>query len=154
MPVFYCTGDIFLSRAQTLAHGVNCRGKMGRGLAVEFKRRFPEMFKEYKRRCHKKELKPGGAYLEKDITPWVLNLATQDTTRGARLGYVKTCFHWVAHNYKKLGITSLAIPRIGAGLGGLEWEEVSAAIDDILGALSIPIYVYEYYEPGISGEEV
>ena len=77
MPVRFVSGDLFLSRAQTLPHGVNCRGRMGAGIALDFRRRFPEMFEEYRRRCRQGTLRPGGALLWTQNDPWVLNLATQ-----------------------------------------------------------------------------
>lgn len=87
MSVEYICGDLFLSQAQTLAHGVNCRGRMGAGIDVEFRRRFPKMYKEYRQRCNRDELRPGDLFLWKESTPWVLNLATPDRTSGARAGF-------------------------------------------------------------------
>jgi len=59
-----------------MAHGVSCAGRMGAGIALEFRRRFPEMFQEYRRRCYKKRLQPGDLFLWKQSQPWVLNMAT------------------------------------------------------------------------------
>jgi len=62
MSIIYLSGDIFNSNAQTLGHGCNTKGKMGAGIAREFKRQYPYMFKEYKRRCYNEILEPGGYY--------------------------------------------------------------------------------------------
>ena len=148
MSVIPASGDLFLSKAQTLAHGVNCSGRMGAGIAAEFKKRFPEMFAEYRRRCRGGELQPGGAYLEKKTTPWVLNLATQATTSGARPEFVRSCFDWIASNYRAEGITSIAMPRIAAGLGGLDRAEVERTIREILNPLPIRVTVYTEYIAG------
>ncbi len=61
MAVEYVSGDLFLSRAQTLAHGVNCAGKMGAGIAKEFKKQFPAMFQRYKQLCRTNQLKPAAS---------------------------------------------------------------------------------------------
>lgn len=63
MVVEYVSGDLFETQCQTIGHGVNCRGRMGAGVAVEFRRRFPEMYQEYRRRCHAGELSPGEIFL-------------------------------------------------------------------------------------------
>jgi O-acetyl-ADP-ribose deacetylase (regulator of RNase III) len=143
MTLQYLTGDLFSSGAQTLGHGVNCRGRMGRGIATEFKARFPAMFKEYRRRCHSGELQPGEVYLEKGTTPWVLNLATQATTGGARLEYIEQCACWVADHHEREGIVNLALPRLGSGLGGLEWSDVEGVLEQYLGGISLPVTVYQ-----------
>lgn len=153
MPVKYVRGDLFLSEAQTLAHGVNCRGRMGAGIAVEFRRRFPKMYKEYRQRCHHEELRPGDLLLWKESTPWVLNLATQDRTSGATIAFVEECLTGLARGRANDGITSLAMPRIAAGLGGLAWHEIRDLIDSILGPLPIPIFVYEDYVEGLAADE-
>ena len=62
-------GDIFKSEAQTLVNTVNCVGIMGKGLALEFKKRFPDMFKDYFELCHKGEMQLGKPYLYKRLVP-------------------------------------------------------------------------------------
>ena len=149
----FLKGDIFLSRAQTIAHGCNTRGKMGAGIAVEFRARWPQMFEQYRNLCHRDELQPGGYFLYKDSDPWILNLATQSTTRGATLEHISGCLHAIASSYLAEGITSLAMPRLGAGLGGLRWEDVKHVIVGELGSLTIPVFVYEEYVAGLKAAE-
>lgn len=153
MSVQFLEGDLFLSDAQTIAHGCNCRGRMGAGIAAQVKAMHPEMFQEYRRRCHKGELQPGGHYLYRESIPWVLNLATQDTSGGARIEFVERCFEDFVDYYEEEGITSLAMPRIAAGLGRLEWVDVKALICDALGPLPIPVYVYEEFQRGLKAKE-
>ena len=153
MGIQFLTGDIFYSKAQTIAHGCNCRGRMGAGIALEIKRRYPRMFKEYRRRCHKGLFAPGGYFLHKESTPWILNLATQGTIDGAEAGHVERCFRELPQYYGQEGITSLAVPRIAAGLGGLEWQDVRRLICEILGPMTIPIFVYEDYQRGSRADE-
>lgn len=153
MSIHYVTGDLFLSRVQTLAHGVNCRGRMGAGIAREFRRRFPEMFNEYRRLCHNGRLRPGEVHLWKDEPKWVLNLATQDVIEQAQLSFVRGALIRVAENYNSMGITSVAVPRIASGLGGIEWAIVREEIEELWGSLPIPIFVYEVYREGITADE-
>ncbi len=71
--------DILQSNAQTLINTVNCVGIMGKGIALEFKNRFPEMFEDYVRRCQRKEVKPGVPYLFKRLSPPnIINFPTKD----------------------------------------------------------------------------
>jgi O-acetyl-ADP-ribose deacetylase (regulator of RNase III) len=62
-------GDLFSSKAQTLVNTVNCVGIMGKGVALEFKKRFPEMFKDYEQRCERREVRLGRPYLYKTLVP-------------------------------------------------------------------------------------
>lgn len=72
-------GDILRSKAQTLINTVNCVGIMGKGIALEFKKRFPEMFDDYAQRCERKEVKPGVPYLYKTLLPpQIVNFPTKD----------------------------------------------------------------------------
>ena len=72
-------GDILQSKAQTLINTVNCVGIMGKGIALEFKKRFPEMFQDYVERCERKEVRPGVPYLYKALLPpQIVNFPTKD----------------------------------------------------------------------------
>ena len=153
MTVHFLAGDLFLSGAQVLAHGVNCRGRMGAGIAQEFKRRWPRMFKEYRRRCHVGALVPGGMMLWCESTPWILNLATQDTSGGARLDAVDEALASLALNHQELGIRSVAMPQVAAGLGGLDWSQVRAVILARLAASALQVYVYETWVEGLAATE-
>ena len=152
MPVTFCSGDLFLSGAQTLAHGCNCRGAMGAGIAVGFKERFPQMYQRYKHKCIFGEFQPGDAYVDKECEPWVLNLATQWAFGGAKLDFIRQAFQWIADHYKEEEITSIAMPRIGAGYGKLDWQSIKKLVIDILHPLPIPIYVYGEFVAGVKGD--
>lgn len=154
MPLQIVRGDLFLSGAQTLAHGCNTRGRMGAGIAVAFKERFPDMFRDYRRQCRNGTFQPGQIALYPQQRPWVLNLATQDSLGGARLEYVRSCFSAISEDFGDLGIRSLAMPRIAAGLGGLEWEAVLDLAYAWLDPLEIPIIFYEEFLPGVRAREV
>src|SRR5690349_5195726 len=92
MPIQFVSGDLFANRcgAQALAHGCNCQGSMGAGIATGFRDRYAEMYAEYRRRCKAKprEFSLGDAWLWKDEKkPWVFNLGTQDGVWRARACY-------------------------------------------------------------------
>src|SRR5437667_12575601 len=78
MPITTRIGNLFDSKAQTLVNTVNCVGIMGKGIALEFKKRFPEMFLDYENRCARKEVELGKPYLYKRVVPpWILNFPTK-----------------------------------------------------------------------------
>ena len=137
--------DIFSSDAQTLVNAVNSVGVMGGGLAALFKDRFPEMYIDYVAACETGELKPGHPHLWKGEEKWVLNFPTMDTlAEGARLDWIEQGLITVADNYRKWGVESLSFPKLGCGIGGLDWEEVYPLMVRRIGNLPIPVYVHDY----------
>lgn len=151
--IHYVSGDLFLSAAQTLAHGVNCQGVMGAGIARTFKNRDRDMYTEYRLLCKRGELRPGGLMLWRRDEPWILNLATQDEVRRADVIYVNKALAVLARHIDDLGITSVAMPLVGAGLGGLPEGLVKEALERHLGGAAIPIFVYDVFEPELPGIE-
>jgi len=153
MSIHFTQGDLFLTGAQTVAHGCNTKGRMGAGVAVEIKRRFPEVFPDYRKRCKAERFRPGDIQLYKECQPWVLNLATQDSLSGARLEYLQKCFSQIAKSFEQLQITSIAMPMVGAGLGGLDEDSVINVMKEQLDSLPIPIIVYDNFIPNKEGNE-
>lgn len=151
MPVEYTTGDLFANRlgAEALAHGCNCAGSMGAGIAVGFKERYPAMFEEYRRRCKAdpSEFTLGSVFLWRDAgKPAVFNLGTQPRPgRGATYPAVEAALRAVRALADAEGITSVAVPRIAAGYGGLSWKKVRAIIDAVFADWSGRVIVYEDY---------
>lgn len=128
----YITGDIFTTRMPALAQGVNLRGVMGGGIAKLIADRFPEILPEYKQACYSRTLQGGGILPTLTNIPgfYILNLATQDNLgRDARLNWVESSMiaavTWAEENF----LEGFAVPRIGAGIGGLEWDDVRATIE-------------------------
>lgn len=118
-------GDIFKSGCQTLVNPVNCVGFMGKGLALEFKNRYPIMFDDYRKRCEYGGLEAGKPYVYKGSSPWILNFPTKNDWRNnSEIQYVADGLLYLLEHYKEWGITSLAIPALGCGLGGLDVESV------------------------------
>lgn len=149
MAIEYRTGDLFAAEdADALAHGCNCAGAMGRGIAVEFKRRWPAMFEEYRQRCHDGRLPLGGVF------PWaapegltVYNLGTQAHWRsGAVLSAIESSVTAMADHASANGIRRIAMPRIGAGLGGLDWAEVEAVVAEAVEGRPFAVAVHQLAE--------
>ncbi len=141
------SGNLFESKAQTLVNTVNCVGIMGKGIALEFKKRFSEMYKDYLVRCQRKEVKLGKPYLYKSLTPpWILNFPTKEHWRSvSRIDDIIKGLEYLHQNYKKWGITSLAVPPLGCGSGQLEWRIVGPTLYRYLTQLDIPVELYAPY---------
>src|SRR5206468_3390836 len=103
------------SKAQTLVNTVNTVGVMGKGVALEFKKRFPEMYADYSRRCARHEVELGRPYLFKQLVgPWILNFPTKDHWRSlSKLTDIIEGLEYLHDHYKQWGITSLAVPPLG-----------------------------------------
>jgi len=137
-------GSLFESNAQTLVNTVNCVGVMGKGIALEFKQRFPKMYKDYEERCRAKQVRLGQPYLFKDLVgPWVLNFPTKDHWRSvSRLQDITAGLEYLRRHHRAWGITSLAVPPLGCGHGGLEWRVVGPTLYRHLSELDIPVELY------------
>lgn len=140
-------GDMFKSKAQTLVNTVNCVGIMGKGIALEFKKRFPEMHEDYLRRCEAKQVKLGQPYLYRPLLPpWILNFPTKDHWRSvSRLEDIVRGLCYLEQHYKEWEITSLAVPPLGCGHGQLEWRVVGPTLYRHLKRLDIPVELYAPY---------
>ena len=147
-------GDILRSKAQTLVNTVNCVGIMGKGIALEFKEQFPDMFNDYVERCNRNEVRLGKPYLFKRLTPpWILNFPTKGHWRSvSRIEDIVKGLKYLLQHYKEWGITSLAVPPLGCGQGQLEWKIVGPTLYRYLNQLNIPVELYAPY--GTAHEEL
>jgi O-acetyl-ADP-ribose deacetylase (regulator of RNase III)/uncharacterized protein YwgA len=141
-------GNIFDSKAQTLVNTVNCIGVMGKGIALKFKERFPDMFNDYVERCNRSEVRLGKPYLFKRLTPpWILNFPTKGHWRSvSRIEDIVKGLIYLLQHYKEWEITSLAVPPLGCGQGQLEWKIVGPTLYRYLRQLDIPVELYAPYE--------
>lgn len=121
---------------------------MGGGLALAFKKKFPEHFETYKKMCQNGEIKVGELYVvDGDEKHKVLLFPTKIHWKNPSLmEYVVDGLKYLAENYEKMDIKSIAIPAIGCGLGGLNWEDVKEQITSVLSELDNKIEI-EIYEP-------
>lgn len=140
-------GDILKSKAQTLINTVNCVGVMGKGIALEFKNRFPDMYEDYVQRCQHREVKPGIPYLYKTLfPPQIINFPTKDHWKSiSKVSDIERGLKHLVEYYKEWGVTSLAIPPLGCGNGQLEWRVVGPLIYRFVKDIGIPVEVYAPY---------
>jgi O-acetyl-ADP-ribose deacetylase (regulator of RNase III) len=140
----YIQGDLFASKAQTLVNPVNCRGNMGKGLAKAFRERWPSMFRDYRQACQAGKIRPGVPLLFREDKLQILNFPTKDDWKEpSTYDMVEAGLQAIRENNGLWGITSLAIPALGCGLGGLEWPRVRQLMVTHLTGLPIEIEIYE-----------
>jgi len=137
-------GNLFDSNCSVVVNTVNCVGVMGKGIALEFKKRFPYMFNDYVLRCKAGELKPGSPYVYEDLLGTkILVFPTKDHWRSpSRLSYIVDGLDWFVEHYKEYDIESIAFPPLGCGNGGLSWSVVGPVMYQKLCALPIQIEIY------------
>lgn len=146
--VTVCQGDILDGDADAIVNPVNCVGVMGRGLALQFKNAFPENFRAYKRACDLRQLEPGGLYIfdRGSLEPphYIVNFATKGHWRGkSRLGDIETGLAALREEVVRYKMSSVAVPPLGWGLGGLDWSDVEPLIASVLSALpGVKIIIY------------
>ncbi|MCD7785567.1 MAG: macro domain-containing protein [Oscillospiraceae bacterium] len=147
-------GNIFESSAQTLVNTVNCVGVMSKGIALDFKNKYPAMFSEYVELCKSEKVKPGVPYYYSDLSGTsIINFPTKNHWRSpSKLSYIIDGLNWFRDNYCDLGITSIAFPPLGCGNGGLPWTVVGPVMYEKLHDLPIDIEIYAPY--GTKPEEL
>jgi O-acetyl-ADP-ribose deacetylase (regulator of RNase III) len=145
----YAQGNILEADTEALVNTVNCVGIMGRGIALQFKDAFPENFKAYKAACDREELQPGRMFVFQTgyVTnpKYIINFPTKRHWRGkSRIEDIESGLGALVEEIRKRRISSIAIPPLGSGLGGLKWSEVRPRIEAFLGALeNVQIIVFE-----------
>jgi len=140
-------GDLLASQAQTLVNTVNCVGVMGKGIALEFKKRFPVLFDDYLHRCERKAVKLGEPYLYRDRSGvLVVNFPTKGHWRSSsRLVDIETGLDFLVAHLAEWGITNIALPPLGCGNGGLDWADVGPLIYRKLHDQPVDVEVYAPY---------
>ncbi len=127
-------GDILAADAEAFVNTVNCVGVMGRGIALQFRRAFPENYEAYAAACKRGDLQLGRIFVyptKRLCNPrFILNFPTKQHWRGAsRLGYIEAGLSSLVEEVKRRGIHSIAVPPLGCGLGGLDWSDVRPRIE-------------------------
>lgn len=139
----YIEGNIFDSPAQVIVNTVNTVGVMGKGLALSFKQRYPDMFERYKTACEKKQLAIGKLMLVYEPDHWLLLFPTKENWRHpSKLEYIEKGLMKFSNTYADKNITSIAFPKLGCGNGGLDWEDVKPLMEKYLKPLPIDVYIY------------
>jgi len=142
-------GDILNAKADALVNTVNCVGVMGRGIALQFAKAFPEMLRAYEAASKRGDVEPGKV-LTHDLNRfeqphYVINVPTKKHWRGkSRMEYVEAGLAALVEEVRRLGVKSVAVPPLGCGLGGLEWSDVRPRIEQAFLALpDVHVLVFE-----------
>jgi O-acetyl-ADP-ribose deacetylase (regulator of RNase III) len=144
----FTTGDLLRADANALVNTVNCVGIMGRGVALQFKKAFPSNFDQYKDACDRGEVVPGRMFITERHAlsgpRFIINFPTKRHWKGkSRIEDIESGLDALRSEIETRSIKSIAIPPLGAGLGGLNWSDVRSRIEQRLGDLDIDIIVYE-----------
>ncbi len=155
-------GDLLLSKAAVLVHGVAPNDPFSQGLALSLREHWPALYKDFRHYCQTYHPKPG------ELWTWmgadgkrVVNLFTQGAVEGHHGGKPgRASLSAVGHALKALQklagqekFSSLALPRLATGVGGLEWSDVQPLVEQHLGSLGIPVYVYSVFHAGVAAVE-
>lgn len=154
--IYQVEGDILLTRAYAIVHGVGINDPMDKGLALALITKYPAMYNDFHRWCHQHNTRPGEAWLwDTGINPRIVNLITQDIVDlheyqpgKATVSNVKHSLDALVKIVSKEKIPSIAISRLATGTGDLDWDDVWPLIENSLGNLEIPVYVYSIYIAG------
>lgn len=131
MGLEYVTGDLFESGLPAIAHGCNAEGKMGSGIAVQFRKQHPAMFQYYKGLCEQGVELGDVITWDVEAPPIIFNLITQlkPGPNAHELGIRRSIGQALQLCRDKYQVDALGIPRIGAGIGGMEWSTVEGALE-------------------------
>jgi O-acetyl-ADP-ribose deacetylase (regulator of RNase III) len=149
----FVRGNLFDADVEAIVNAVNCVGVMGKGIALEFKKRFPSNFIAYKAACDAKELQLGHVFAF-DQGPatnprYIVNFPTKNHWRDSScLEDIRTGLDSLAIEIDRRNISSIAIPALGCGLGGLDWHEVRSELETrLLSCKTSKIMIFEPYQP-------
>ena len=136
--MFFCvTGDLLQSSAEALVNTVNCEGYMGKGIAYQFKLKFPQNNIDYIKACKKGTLKPGQLHYYCENGKIIINFPTKDKWRNkSKIKYIEDGLDALILLIENLNIKSIAIPPLGSGNGGLIWLDVKRIISEKLEGIS------------------
>lgn len=142
--IIISTGDMFAADVEALVNPVNCVGTMGKGLALQFKKRFPDAFRAYSHACADALVKPGSIFTFVENGRTLFHFPTKRHWRdNSRLDDIKSGLSALRKEIATRGVRSVAVPALGCGLGGLDWNVVAPEIKRALGDLpEVNVFVY------------
>jgi len=143
--IHFLKGNIFDSNAKAIVNAVNTVGVMGKGIALEFKNRYPHNYASYKKACDNGEFKIGTVLsIKENDGKIVINFPTKKHWKEvSQYQFIELGLNALKENIKEQNIKSIAIPALGCGLGGLKWDVVKELIQTELSNIDLDIYVYE-----------
>lgn len=159
--IYEVKGDILLSHAQVIAHGVAPNDHFDQGLALSLREQWPAMVKDYRHFCRAMPLKSGDTWVWSGaINKRIVNLLTHEALHSQHNKSGRASAENISHALSELRsllenerFTSLALPRLATGAGGMDWQVVRPLIEHHLGELALPIYIYTQYKKGIQAAE-
>ncbi len=159
--IYKVEGDILLSKAQAIAHEVGINDPMDKGLGLELHNKYPAMHKDFHRWSHQHNTKPGEAWMWSGAdNVHIVNLITLEGMDSHDHRHGKATLNNVRHALNALvkiiiaeKLISISLPRLATGVGDLDWDDVFPLIENSLGGLEIPVYVYAVYHPGQAAYE-
>ena len=145
--IVYAKGNLLLDKSQALVNTVNCVSVMGKGLAKEFKWRYPENYYLYVKACHSKKVVIGRMFITNGLDNgqprYIINFPTKLHWRNdSKLDYIDEGLIDLVKQISRLNITSIAIPPLGCGNGGLNWEIVRPKIIEAVKDLDVEVTIY------------
>lgn len=154
------SGDILMTTAHAIAHGVAPNDHFDSGLALSLREAYPSMAKDFRHYCKTSHPAPGGAWIWGGAEGQkIINLMTQEPAVGsghpgrATLQHVNHALKNLAKMIQEENIKSIALPKLATGVGGLDWAAVKPLIEKHLGEAGIPVYVYSTFVKGQAAAE-
>ncbi len=159
------TGDILLSETEAIVHSVAPMDHFDSGLALSIRKLYPSLYKDFRHYCKLHHPKAGSVWRweglgENATHVKIYNLMAQEEAVGhnshpgpATLSNVRHALKDLAKKVKKDKISSIALPRVATGVGGLDWADVQPLINEYLGELDIPVIVYSTYTADVKADE-
>lgn len=135
MAVTIRQGDLLKQTSEAIVNTVNCVGVMGKGIALQFKQRWPQNFKAYAAACEDEKVRPGKMFIY-DLGEWekprfIINFPTKLHWRGdSKIEYIQEGLRDLVSQVERLGIKSISLPPLGCGNGGLDWRDVKRLVLD------------------------
>ena len=147
----YQQGNLLEENTEALVNTVNCVGVMGKGIALQFKKAFPENFKQYQQACNLKEVQPGKMFITStgELFPkYIINFPTKRHWREkSRIEDIESGLKALIALVEQSNIKSISIPPLGCGNGGLNWLEIKPKIASAF--IELPDVQVVIFEPGI-----
>jgi O-acetyl-ADP-ribose deacetylase (regulator of RNase III) len=140
-------GNLLNAPVRAYVNAVNCVSVMGKGLALDFKKRYPAMFLDYEKACREKKLRPGQLHTwQESDGSWIINFPTKDHWKSpSKLEYIDAALPALVEFVQLNAIESIAIPALGCGLGGLDWRLVKPRIEkafDVIPQGSVDVWLF------------
>ena len=158
--IYEVSGDILLTKAQAIAHGIAPNDHFDQGLALALREKWPMMAKDFRHYANQSHPKPGEIWAWGGFNARIFCLLTQNGEHDhgskpgkATIANVNHCLRRLKHELEKNEIKSIALPRLATGVGGLKGEDVLPLIHNHLADLSIPVFIYSHYLPNVPAVE-